>query len=59
VSQITKQEEANAGVTKWKNSNKQHMNSQWQEDSGARIASKRGDEFTPFEQEDRQTIHTG
>ena len=59
MAQIAKKEEANAGIPKWKNSNKQHMNAQWVEDSGARISDRAGDEYTPFEEEDRQTIHTG
>ena len=57
MAQIAKKEEANAGIAKWKNSNKQHLNAQWQEDSGARISDRRGDEYTPFEQEERQ-IHS-
>ena len=52
MSQISKQEEANAGIAKWKNTNKQHLNLQWQEDSGSRISDRKGEEVSPIEEEE-------
>lgn len=42
----------NAGVAKWKNSNKQHLVAQWEEQTGHRIRDEKGKQRQPFEQEE-------
>ena len=52
IAAITQHAEANAGISKWKNTNKQHLNLEWQEESGARLNQAKGQRLKPFEKEE-------
>ena len=62
IAAITQQEEKYAGISKWKNTSKQHLDLTWQEDSGSRLNQARGVLKKPFEKEEyviRQTTKKG
>ena len=52
IAAITQQEENNAGISKWKKTNKQHHELTWQEESGSRLNQARGIFKRPFEKEE-------
>ena len=52
VAAITQQEENNAGIAKWRNSNKQHLEMTWQEQSGSRLIQDNGIRKKPYEKEE-------
>ena len=52
IAAITQHAEVNAGISKWKNTNKQHLNLEWQEESGARLNQAKGQRLKPFEKEE-------
>ena len=51
VQELEKQEQDNAGVGKWKNTNKQNQNSTWNEDRGHRINKETGETCSPYEKQ--------
>jgi len=52
IAAITQQEQNNAGIAKWKNTNKQHLHLTWVEESGSRLNQALGRRLKPYEKEE-------